>query len=215
MAKKGKQNGFFVAFEGGEGSGKSTQIRRLSKWLRRNGLKVVVSKEPGGTSIGKRIRRLLLDPKLSLSPRAELFLYEADRAQHVDEKITPALEAGKIVISDRFMDSTTVYQGICRQFGMEWTEELNYFATSGLYPDLVILLDLPPNIGFRRIQKRGELDRMESEKASFHREVRKGFLSLVKKYPERFAVIDGTQDKDFVTEQIRKVIWRKLQGRSK
>ncbi|NBX83284.1 dTMP kinase [bacterium] len=134
------KRGFFISFEGGEGGGKSTQIKRLKAVFKRNRIPFLVTLEPGGTPIGRKIRELLLNPKNKrLSIRAELYLYEADRAQHVDEVIEPALNAGKVVITDRYADSSSVYQGVCRGLGVPWTETLNDFATQGLYPDLVIV----------------------------------------------------------------------------
>ncbi|MBI4404842.1 MAG: dTMP kinase [Deltaproteobacteria bacterium] len=208
------KKGMLIAFEGGEGGGKSTQIRRLVGWLRARGLPCEVTCEPGGTSVGKVIRRLLLHPKYKgLSPRAELFLYLADRAQHVDEAINGALGAGKVVVSDRFSDSSTVYQGICRDLGLKWTEQLNHFATAGLLPDLVIVLDVPVSEGLRRVVGRSKPDRLEQERASFHRRVRKGFLSLAKRHPSRYLVVNGTRTKEqvaeLITERVQKELRRK------
>ncbi|NBT58908.1 dTMP kinase [bacterium] len=222
MAKQG----FFISFEGGEGGGKSTQIRRLTSVLRKNKIPFVVTLEPGGTAIGKKIRELLLNPKnKKLSQRAELYLYEADRAQHVEEVVKPALEAGKVVITDRYADSSTVYQGICRGLGVSWTEKLNDFATGGIYPDLVIVLDIPETIGLARVKARlssdpklhgkrrvVKMDRLEREKQSFHRKVRKGFIALSKKHPKRITLLDATQAPDEVSRQILEEIgkrWRR------
>ncbi len=210
------QRGFFISFEGGEGGGKSTQIRRLKSVLRKNKIPFLVTLEPGGTPIGKKIRELLLNPKnKNLSERAELYLYEADRAQHVEEVVKPALKAGKVVITDRYADSSTVYQGVCRGLGVPWTEKLNDFATEGIYPDLVIVLDVPETVGLARVRARlsfdpklhgkrrvVKMDRLEREKQSFHRKVRKGFISLSKKHPKRIALVDATQTPDEVSAQI-------------
>jgi len=220
------KRGFFISFEGGEGGGKSTQIRRLKATLRKNKTPFLVTLEPGGTQIGRKIRELLLNPKnKNLSKRAELFLYEADRAQHVEEVILPALKAGKVVITDRYADSSTVYQGVCRGLGVPWTESLNNFATSGLYPDLVIVLDVPETVGLSRVRNRFKsdpkllgkrrvikMDRLEREKISFHRKVRKGFVSLAKKHPQRIALIDATQTPESVSREIHILIekrWRR------
>jgi dTMP kinase len=216
MAKRG----FFISFEGGEGGGKSTQIRRLKAALRKNRIPFLVTLEPGGSQIGRKIRELLLNPKNKhLSKRAELFLYEADRAQHVEEIVAPALKAGKVVITDRYADSSTVYQGICRELGVAWTEKLNDFATGGLYPDLVIVLDVPETVGLARVRNRFKsdpgllgkrrvikMDRLEREKASFHRKVRNGFIALSKKHPRRIALIDATQSPETVSHQITELI---------
>lgn len=214
------KRGFFISFEGGEGGGKSTQIRRLKARLRKKRIPFMVTLEPGGTQIGRKIRELLLNPKNKhLSKRAELYLYEADRAQHVDEVIKPALKAGKVVITDRYADSSTVYQGVCRELGTEWTEKLNDFATEGLYPDLVIVLDVPETVGLARVRNRLKsdpellgkrrvikMDRLEREKASFHRKVRQGFIALSKKHPKRIARVDATQSPDLVSENIIELI---------
>lgn len=222
MAKRG----FFISFEGGEGGGKSTQIRRLKSVFKKNKVPFVVTLEPGGTQIGRKIRELLLNPKnKNLSKRAELYLYEADRAQHVEEVILPALRAGKVVITDRYADSSTVYQGICRGLGVKWTESLNDFATEGLYPDLVIVLDVPETIGLARVRSRlrsdpkllgkrrvVKMDRLEREKTAFHRKVREGFISLSKKHPKRIALLDATAHPDEISDQICKLIekrWRR------
>lgn len=220
------KRGFFISFEGGEGGGKSTQIRRLKSILKRNKIPVLITLEPGGTKIGRKIRELLLNPKnKNLSKRAELYLYEADRAQHVEEVVLPALKAGKVVITDRYADSSTVYQGICRGLGVNWTESLNDFATGGLYPDLVIVLDVPETIGLARVRSRlrsdpkllgkrrvVKMDRLEREKASFHKKVREGFIALSKKHPKRIVLVDATQTPEEISQEILRHIekrWRK------
>ena len=158
MAKR-PYKGFFITFEGGEGAGKSTQIRHLVAWLKQQRLPHLLTLEPGGTEIGKGIRTVLLNPaNKHLSQRAELLLYEADRAQHVDEVVWPAFKAGKVVVSDRYDGSSTVYQGICRNLGLEWTLKLNAFATQHLKPDLVIILDIPERIGLARVRNRLRVD---------------------------------------------------------
>lgn len=212
--RRKKKRGFFIAFEGGEGSGKSSQISSLSRYLRKAHLPVVVSCEPGGTRIGRGIRRLLLSPRFKeMNPRTELLLYQADRAQHVEQVILPALQGGKIVISDRHADSSTVYQGICRKMGMRRTAWLNDCATNKLHPDLVILLDVPVEVGLRRIRGRRGLDRLEQETRNFHQKVRRGFLTLARKRGKRYAIIDGTQSMAEVSHSIRTVVERKLRRR--
>ncbi len=224
---KAKQNGLFITFEGGEGAGKSTQIRLLVARLKAQGFPVVLTLEPGGTPIGKRIRELLLSPKIkNLSKRTELYLYEADRAQHVEEIVLPALKAGKVVVSDRFSDSSTVYQGICRELGIEWTEKLNAFATQNLMPDLAIVLDIPEKEGLLRVKKRVEtdeklkgkrravkMDRLEREKISFHKKVREGFLLLSKKYPKRICVLDARQTPEKISQEINRIVERKIKAK--
>lgn len=219
-----KKKGYFIAFEGGEGSGKSTQARLLAQWLRKRGIKTILTLNPGGTEIGEKIRAILLDRKnSSLSEKAELLLYEADRAQHVEEVVLPALKRGEVVISDRFCDSSTVYQGLCRGIGIKKTEKLNIFATSSVLPNLVIILDLNEDLGRTRIKerinndfllsttgRRIKLDRLESESGAFHRKVRKGFLRLAKQNPKKYKVFDGSLPPDLLAEKIRNVVIKKL-----
>jgi len=204
MNLNARKRGFLLTLEGGEGAGKSTQIKALTAWLRRQKLNVEITRQPGGSKLGQNIRRMVLNSATgSVSPRAELLLYEADRAQHVDEYLAPALAAGKIILSDRFADSSTVYQGICRGLGVAWTEALNGFATNKLQPDLTIVLDVPVETGRARIGARGRgLDRMEREKKAFHEKVRRGFLTLARRNPKRIKVIKGTLPPEEVTRQI-------------
>lgn len=219
--------GLFITFEGGEGAGKSTQMRLLVKWLKTKRIPVLLTLEPGGTQIGKRIRELLLNPKTkNLSKRAELLLYVADRAQHVEEVVLPALKAGKVVVSDRYADSSTVYQGICRELGVEWTETLNAFATGKLMPDTAIVLDIPETLGLARVRNRVKtdlklkgkrrlvkMDRLEREKASFHKRVRHGFLYLSRKYPKRVRVFDALQTPESLSEEICSFIEKRLNAK--
>ena len=215
--KKLNYPGLFISFEGGEGAGKSTQIRYLVEFFKHHKIPVELTLEPGGTPIGQKIREILLDPKnTSLTHRAELLLYLADRAQHVEEFIIPALKAGKVVITDRYADSSNVYQGICRKLGLNETLALNDYATQGLYPDMAIVLDLPVKVGFARMRQR-VLDRMEREKSSFHEQVRKGFLHLSKKYPKRIQVVNAAQTEQEVRNQIQDLILariRKTKGKT-
>jgi dTMP kinase len=214
MAKSVANRGFFISFEGGEGSGKSTQAKRLSAWLAQKGLPVVLSREPGGTPFGLQIRQLLLENTDPLEPRAELLLYEADRAHHVATKIQPALQQGTIVLCDRFCDSSIVYQGICRRLGEKQTLMLNRFATNGLFPDMVILLDIPEKDGFARVRARaGTLDRMEREGLSFHKKVRQGFLKLARKQASRYVVLDARQSESAIESAIQKHVSAKLKRR--
>lgn len=208
--KKPSYPGFFISFEGGEGAGKSTQIRHLMTYFKDHKIPVVLTLEPGGTPIGSKIRDLLLDPKhTALHARAELLLYLADRAQHVEECILPALKAGKVVITDRYADSSNVYQGICRGLGLEQTLNLNDYATQGLYPDLAIVLDLPVKLGFARMKQR-VLDRMEREKSSFHNKVRSGFLHLSRKYPTRITVVNAARSEEEVKAEILNLILSRI-----
>ena len=209
--KKLSYPGFFISFEGGEGAGKSTQIRYLVDYFKAHKIPVVLTLEPGGTKIGEKIRELLLNPNHSeLRPRAELLLYLADRAQHVEECILPALKAGKVVITDRYADSSNVYQGLCRNLGLEWTMALNDYATQGLYPDIALVLDLPVKLGFSRMKQR-VLDRMEREKSSFHNKVRRGFLYLSQKYPKRIQAVNAALSQEEVRAEIQKLVLERIQ----
>jgi dTMP kinase len=205
------KSGIFIVFEGGEGTGKSTQIKLLARHLKSLKKKVVVTKEPGSTSLGKKIRKLLLDPKEKfVSPRTELLLYEADRAQHVDSFILPKLKSGFIVISDRYQDSSVVYQGISRKMGVKTVATLNRFATNGLKADMTFILDLDVRESFKRVKKRGHLDRIEKEKKSFHEKVRRGFLQLAKKSPSQYCVLDASLPTQLISQRIQEKIKKYL-----
>jgi dTMP kinase len=210
--------GLFFAFEGGEGSGKSTQVRLLREWLEGRGIPVLVTREPGGTELGQTLRQLVLDHRnQTLSHRAELLLYEADRAQHVAETLLPALAAGKVVLSDRFEDSSTVYQGICRGLGRRPTESLNRFATGGLRPHLVFVLDIPEKEGIARARRRSQtagtgLDRLEREALEFHRKVRRGFLAIARGN-RRYRVLDARRSEAELAEAIRSAVAGRLERR--
>jgi dTMP kinase len=193
--------GVFVALEGGEGAGKSTQLLRLEAWLRDRGHEVLVTREPGATPVGARIRELLLDPTSQLSPRAEAMLYAADRAQHVDEVVRPALERGAVVLTDRYVDSSLAYQGAGRQLSVEEVAKLSTWATDDLRPDLVVLLDVDPVIGLRRA---GDApDRIEAESLEFHQRVRQGFLALAERDLDRYLVVPADQDPDRVQDLVQ------------
>jgi dTMP kinase len=199
----------FITFEGPEGGGKSTQIERCSEWLASEGYSVVLTREPGGQhALGEGVRNLLLGGE-PVVPIAEMFLFLADRAQHVAQVIVPALERGEIVLCDRHADSTTVYQGIARGLGRERAEELNRLATCGLEPDLTILLDIPPEVGLARLI---DLDRLDREALEFHRTVREGFLALAAENP-RYCVIDASQSLDEVAGRTREAIAALLSAR--
>jgi dTMP kinase len=191
----------FLVIEGLDGAGKTTQIERLAAFLSDTGTPPVVTREPGGTHVGAAIRDLLLDPaNAGLSPRAEALLYAADRAQHVAEVIRPALEAGRVVVSDRFVDSSLAYQGLARGLGVGPIGDISRWATDGLLPDLVVLLDLPSGEGQRRS---AGTDRIEREGDDFHRRVGHAYWALSRTYPERFAVIDASAGPDDVEAAIR------------
>ena len=185
--------GALITFEGIEGCGKSTQTHLLSRHLEADGHNVVVTREPGGTPIAENIREILLDPaNEAMDPLTELLLYEAARAQHVAERIRPAIEAGSVVVCDRFFDSTTAYQGAGRNLPNIDLEMLHALATGGLSPDLTILLDLPVEAGLKRATSAGSPDRIEAESVEFHQRVRQGFLDLAERNPVRIRTLDAT-----------------------
>ena len=195
--------GFFISVEGPDGAGKTTQMDLLAGWLSRQGLEVVRTREPGGTVIADKIRALLLDPAhREMTPRAEALLYMAARAQHTAQLIRPAMQRGAAVVSDRYADSTLVYQGVARGLSRADLAWLNGFATEALTPDLTLLLDGDVERLSARISRRGEQDRMESESLEFHRQVRQGFLALAADEPGRIKVIDAEQPVEIVWTSI-------------
>jgi dTMP kinase len=202
--------GRLIAFEGVEGSGKSTQLELLRRALEGRGREVVVTREPGGTPAGERVRALLLDPGVELHARAEALLFAAARAELVERVIRPALERGAVVLSDRFLDSSLAYQGGARGLGRGPVEEVNRFATGGLLPDLVVLLDLDPAEGLRR--RRGALDRIEAQDLAFHRRVRDAFLELAAADAKRFTVVDGAAPVAEVAARVRAAAVSLLEG---
>jgi dTMP kinase len=193
----------FVAFEGGEGVGKSTQISRAAAWLRAQGHEVVETREPGGTALGRELRRLVLDPDGHVTPRAEALLYAADRAHHVETVIRPALDAGQVVLTDRYVDSTLAYQGAGRGLSVDEARVITGWATDGLLPDLTVLLDLDPAIGLARASARSRPDRLEGAAPAFHQAVRAAFLALAAEAPQRYLVIDAALGEDAVAELIK------------
>ena len=199
--------GFFITLEGVEGSGKTTQTALVADSLRGAGHRVTVTREPGGTRAGEAIRAIFLDPAVSLHAAAELLLVLADRAQHVREKLKPALAAGEIVLSDRYSDSTVAYQGYGRGLDLKLLDELNRLASDGTRPDLTIVLDLAVETGLERTRARvrGDVrgpDRFEGEQVEFHRRVREGFLEIARSDPARVMVLDSSQLKPTVTTAI-------------
>jgi dTMP kinase len=200
--------GFFLTFEGSEGSGKSTQIKFLSAALAAAGHRVLATREPGGTSIGEAIRAILLDhDNYAMLPETEALLHTAARSQHVGEVIRPALENGMITLCDRFIDSTLAYQGGGRGLAIESLERIQELATGGLRPDLTILLDLPVEIGLaRRFGSEGEVNRFDSAGVAFHQRVRMTFLELSRREPDRWAVIDAARSIDEVATDVLSVV---------
>jgi dTMP kinase len=196
------RGGLFVAFEGGEGAGKTTQARLIAIWLRDQGYDVVTTHEPGATKIGMRLRALLLDTAHSgMSAHCEALLYAADRAEHVAKIIDPALERGAVVITDRFIDSSLAYQGAGRGLPAADIARLNSWATDGRQPDMTILLDLAPEAGLNRRAR--SADRLEAEPLEFHRRVRTGFLALARAEPERYLVLDATAPFGEISQAIK------------
>ena len=186
----------FITFEGPEGSGKSSVLDKICHQLEHDGFNVVKTREPGGTPVSEQIRNIILDKSnTNLEPRTEALLYAASRRQHLVEKIWPALKEGKIVLCDRYLDSSLAYQGHARGLGYENILAINNFATENTFPDLTILFDIQPELGLERISKNSnrEVNRLDLEKLDFHKKVREGFLELAKKYPERFYIVDASQ----------------------
>ena len=204
-----KNKGFFITFEGPEGAGKSSQVARLAQYLESRGKNCVITREPGGTGLAEVIRQVVKshNTEEKVHDATELLLMEAARAQHVREKILPALEKDSVVICDRFSDSTCAYQGGARKMDKKVIDFLNDYASAGRKPDLTFLLDLPPEEGFRRIVSREKegFDRFENEKLDFHHNVRQAFLEAAENEPERIHVIDGTLSRDEIAEKIRQV----------
>jgi dTMP kinase len=199
-----KLPGFFVVFEGGEGAGKSTQMTAFVDWLRARGVEVVTTREPGGTAIGERIRAIVLDTDAEeMDEHTEALLYAADRAQHANEVVVPALKAGKVVVSDRFVDSSLAYQGLARGLGLEEIYRISEWATGGLLPDLVFFLSVDPQAGLQRTA--GEKDRIENAGEDFHDKVKAAYLQLAKRFPARFVVVDAARSKSEVHADIVKI----------
>lgn len=203
--------GLFITFEGGDGSGKSTQALMLTQWLTGKGRTVVRTREPGGTEVGVEIRELVLHHRGEIDPRAEALLYAADRAQHVATLVRPALERGEIVIQDRYFDSSVAYQGAGRVLDAAEIRNLSLWASESLIPDVTILLDLDETVARARLDAAAKrFDRLENEKAEFHSRVRRGFLDLAAAEPERFLVLDAALPADELATLIRERIAAKL-----
>jgi dTMP kinase len=211
--KRPPATGLFIAFEGVEGAGKGTQLSRAEEYLRAQGHDVLVTREPGGTDTGERIRQVLLDPTTGkLDPRAEALLFAASRAQTVSHVIRPGLAEGKVVISDRYVDSSLAYQGWARGLGEPDVLSLNVWATQGLFPDLVILLHVEPERGLLR--STASPDRMELEGQDFHAKVSDAYLRIAEEHPERFVVVDAEVSPDEVFAQVREALDKALRERS-
>ena len=204
--------GVFITFEGGDGSGKSTQIQSVRDWFESRGREVIVTREPGGTELGTEIRRLVQNGPEDVDARTEALLYAADRAYHVATVIGPALERGAVVLGDRYIDSSLAYQGAARSLGVDEIASLSAWATRGLYPSLTFLLDLPPEVGARR--RTDAPDRMERESMDFHERVRHQYLRLADAEPERIVVIDAVGTIEEVFSEIRGVLVERFDGGS-
>ena len=203
----------FITLEGPEGSGKTTAVEAAVKALEEKGYQIVRTREPGGTSIAEQIREVILDKRnTSMDPRTEALLYAASRRQHLVEKVWPALKEGKIVICDRYLDSSLAYQGGARGLGVDNVLNVNLFATENTFPDLTLLFDIKPEEGLKRIAANAsrEVNRLDLEKLEFHNKVRETFLSLAKRYPERFVIIDASKSREEVARATLEAILNKL-----
>ncbi len=201
-----RKKGFFITFEGGEGAGKTTLIEQIARQLTEDGHSVLKTREPGGTELGEHIRILLLQHERPISPYAELSLFLASRAQHILEVIGPALEKGKIVLCDRFNDSSIAYQGAARGLGMEQVSAFCEFISQGVEPKLTLYLDLDPRIGLARAAKERKQDRIEAEEILFHEKIREAYLAIHKKDPKRFLRLDADLPPSQVYEEAMKRI---------
>ena len=203
----------FITLEGPEGSGKTTAVEAAVKALEEKGYQIVRTREPGGTPIAEQIRNVILDKaNTNMDPRTEALLYAASRRQHLVEKVWPALKEGKIVICDRYLDSSLAYQGGARGLGVDNILNVNLFATENTFPDLTLLFDITPEEGLRRISANAnrEVNRLDLEKLDFHHKVRDTFLSLAKRYPERFVIIDASKSKEEVANATLDAIMSRL-----
>jgi len=204
-----KKDGLFITFEGADGSGKTTQLKMLEEYLKSKNKDFITTRDPGGTRLGTKLREILLNYDGKIAPFCELFLYLADRAQHVDEVLIPSLNNGKIVLCDRYIDSTLAYQGYARGLNTDEIINLNNLVTHSLIPDLTLLFDIETGIAMKRIGD--HKDRLESEAAHFHEKVRMGYLDLAKKDPERIIVIDASKSIDEVYSKVITIINKFIQ----
>lgn len=207
----GRKQGFFITFEGIDGSGKSTQLALCAEALEAMGRETVITRNPGGTPFGLELREILLHSKQTVFPISELLLFIADRAQHMDEVVFPALAAGKIVLCDRHMDSTLAYQGYGRGIDIETIRELNQIAIQGRKPDLTLLFDADSDLLAQRVTQRGQADRLEGEKAEFHSKVREGFLELARQEPARIQVLNALESQESLHQQVKQLLETHLQ----
>lgn len=205
--------GLFITIEGPDGSGKSTQIKKLADYLEQAGHAVVLTREPGGTKISEKIREIILDKdNIEMDPVTEALLYAASRAQHVAEVIRPALKEGKTVICDRFVDSSIVYQGIGRELGIETVENINCIAVKNTLPHITFLFQLCPEIGLERKTQQGEKDRLEQEALAFHQKVFEGYKGLKELYPDRIVVVDASRSIEEMHRDMVMAIEKRIKG---
>lgn len=196
-------SGMFITVEGPDGSGKTTQLALLVEGLRQHGYDVVVTREPGGTTVGNSIRSVLLSPEHhEMTPRVEMMLYAASRAQNVDQVIRPALARGAVVVCDRFVDASVAYQGYGLQYDLQEVRSINEWATNGVTPDLTFLFDLTPSRASERMKERGQLDRIESRDVAFHERVYEGFQTLLRENSERMVRIDADQSVESIQDEV-------------
>lgn len=208
---KNKQRKLFIVFDGPEGGGKSTQARLLYEHLKKLGYDVVLTREPGGTKMAEMVRKIILSPKLKITPMAELLLYEAARAQHIAEVIAPSLEKNKIVISDRFMDASVVYQGYARGLGVKFVETLNRLVVGNITPDITFILDIHPNEGLSRIKSRTKtFDRLEKENIDFHLKIREGYLKLAQRRKNFYVIDVNNKTSQEVHDTILEILHKKF-----
>ena len=201
--------GLFITFEGNDGSGKSSVIETIKKELIDRGYDVIYSREPGGSRIAERIRDVILDVNnVGMDPKTESLLYAASRREHIVKTILPALNEGKIVLCDRYLDSSLAYQGFARGIGMDKVYDMNLYATESLLPDLTLLICVSPEIGMNRIKQnqRGSLDRLEIEKMDFHKKVYNGYLEVQKKFPNRIVIVNGEASKEQVKKEALDIV---------
>ncbi|MGE8038151.1 dTMP kinase [Lysinibacillus sp. KCTC 33748] len=204
----------FITFEGPEGAGKTTVIQKIAERLAEEKIDVLATREPGGIEIAEKIRSVILDPEhTAMDEHTEALLYAAARSQHYFEKVRPALDAGKMVICDRFIDSSLAYQGYARGIGVDEVLSINEFAIGKKLPDMTILFDLAPEVGLARIHAHGEreVNRLDVESLAFHNKVREGYLQLVERYPERIHVVNADQNIDHVVEDVWSLIYEAIQ----
>ena len=208
MSQRNRSRGFFITFEGPEGSGKSTQARWLVQWLRQQGFRVTPLRDPGSTSLGRALRKVLLHTTSAMSPLQEALLFIGGRVALVEERIAPALADGRAVVCDRFHDSTVAYQGFGGSLDVAWLDRIGRRAIGELMPQLTILLDVPTSVGFARLRR--SPDRMERKTMAFHQRLRRGYLQLAKRDPNRIVVLDATQPASTIRQHIKRIVQQRL-----